>query len=86
LVREGLLVVAVGWQSRVSLTVAVVLFKVKLMVGAVGWLLWVVSLVVSDVLFNSVFIMGVVGRHGLMSVAVLRWRMYCVMLVVGLRW
>ena len=66
--------------------VVVVLFKVRLMVGAVRWLLWVVSLVVGDVLLSSVFIVGVVGWHGLMSVAVLRWRMYSVMMVVGLRW
>ena len=66
--------------------VVVVLFKVRLMVGAVGWLMWVVSWVVGDVLFSLVFILGVVGWRGLMSVAVLRWRMYCVMLVVGLRW
>ena len=36
------------------------LFKVELIVVAVGWLLWV-SLVVGGVLFNLVLFVGVVG-------------------------
>ena len=39
---------------------SVVLFRVKLVLLAVGWLLWV-SLVVGGVMFNAVFIVGVVG-------------------------
>ena len=45
-----------GWQVWVSLLASVVLFRVKLMLMAVGWLLWVGSVV-----FNAVFIVGVVG-------------------------
>ena len=44
----------------VSLLAGVVLFRVKLVLLAVGWLWWV-SLVVGGVLFNSVFVVGVVG-------------------------
>ena len=43
------------------------------------------SLMVGGVLVSSVLIVGVVGQHGLISVAVRRWRMYCMMLVSGLR-
>ena len=43
------------------------------------------SLVVGGVLVSSVLIVGVVGRHELISEAVRRWRLYCMMLVFGLR-
>ena len=39
---------------------SVVSFRVDLILMAVGWLLWV-SLVVGGVMFNAVFIVGVVG-------------------------
>ena len=39
---------------------SVVLFRVRLMVVVVVWLLWV-SLVAGGVMFNAVFIVGVVG-------------------------
>ena len=38
-----------------------------------------------DRLCGLLWIVGVLVRSGLVSVAVLRWRMYCRMLVVGLR-
>ena len=38
----------------------VVMFRVRLILVVVGWLLWV-SLVVGGALFNSVFIVVVVG-------------------------
>ena len=56
----------------------------ELILVAVGWLLWAL-LVVGCVLFDLVLIGGVVGWRGLRSVAVFRWRTYCMMLVVGLR-
>ena len=60
-----------------------VLFKVELRVVAVGWLLWAL-LVAGGWWFQLVLIGVVVGWRGLRSVAVVRWRTYCVMLVVGL--
>ena len=48
------------------------LFMVGLVMVAVGRWVWGLLLVV-----------GVLVRLGLMSVAVLRWRMYCKMLFVG---
>ena len=45
-----------------------------LVMVAVGW--WLCGLL---------WVVGVLVRSGLVSVAVLRWRMYCRMLVVGLR-
>ena len=50
------------------------LFRVELVVVVVGWRWWGLLLVV-----------GVLFKLGLMSVAVLWWRMYCRMLVVDLR-
>ena len=50
------------------------LFRVELVTVAVGWRLW-----------GSLLVVVVLCKVGLMSVAVLRWRMYCMMLVVGLR-
>ena len=41
------------------------------------------SLVVGGMLVSSVLIVGVVGWHELICGAVRRWRMYCMMLVVG---
>ena len=35
--------------------------------------------------WESLWLVGVLVRLGLVSVAVLRWRMYCRMLAVGLR-
>ena len=64
--------------------VSVGLCKVELILVAMGWLLWAL-LVVGCVLFDLVLIGGVVGWRGLRSVAVFRWRTYCMMLVVGLR-
>ena len=80
----GLILVAVGWQVWVLLMVVVVLFKVARRVVAVGWLLWAL-LVVGCLLFDVMLIGGGVGWRGLRSVAVFRWRTYCMMLVVGLR-
>ena len=51
------------------------LFRVELVMVVVGWQWW-----------ESLLVVGVLFKLGLMSVAVLRWRMYCKMLVVGLRW
>ena len=84
LCKVELILVAVGWQVWVSLMVGVVLFKVGLGVVAVGWLWWAL-LVVGGLLFNLVLIGGVVRGLGLRSVAVFRWRTYCMMLIVGLR-
>jgi hypothetical protein len=66
------------------LLVSVGLCQVGLILVAVGWLLWAL-LVVGCLLFDVVLIGGVVGWRGLRSVAVFRWRTYCMMLVVGLR-
>jgi hypothetical protein len=60
LLRLELKSVAGGWQVWVSLLASVVWFWVKLVLMAVGWRLWV-SLVVGGVMFNAVFIVGVVG-------------------------
>ena len=79
-VMSGVLIMSVGWAGVmgwcgcVALLVVDGLFMVGLEMVAVGrWLcglLWVV---------------GVLVGSGLVSVAVLQWRMYCRMLVVGLR-
>ena len=50
------------------------LFKVELVTVAVGRRLW-----------GSLLVVGLLVILELMSAAVLRWRMYCKMLVVGLR-
>ena len=58
--------------------------RVEFILVAVGWLLWAL-LVVGCLLFDVVLIGGGVGWCGLRSVAVFRWRTYCMMLFVGLR-
>jgi hypothetical protein len=60
-----------------------VLCRLELVTVAVGWRVWVL-LVVGGVLFGLLLSVGVLGWHGLVSVAVCRWRKYCMMLVVGL--
>ena len=59
--------------------VGVVWFELGLAMVAVGWQWWV-SLVTEWVAG------GWLLKGALRSVAVRRWRMYCVILVVGLRW
>ena len=63
-----------GWHGRVALLLVDGLFVVGLVMVAVSW--W---------LCGFSWIVGVLVRSGLVSVAVLRWRMYCRMLVVGLQ-
>ena len=78
LFRLGLRVVAVGWLLWVSLWVNDVLLGLGLRCVAVGWQWWVSAAagrVTGGWLLEGAF----------RSVAVRRWRMYCVILVVGLR-
>jgi hypothetical protein len=69
LFRVELIVDAVGWQVWVSLVVVVEVVgvalrvvavgsRLELLVWAVGWLLWE-SLVVGDMLFSTVFVVGI---------------------------
>ena len=62
------------WRGRVALLLVDGLFVLGLVMVAVSW--W---------LCGFSWTVGVLVRSGLVSVAVLRWRMYCRMLVVGLR-
>ena len=54
------------------------LFEVELIVVAVRWQMWVLLMVR---LFAGLWLL----ESALRSVAVRRWKMYCMMLVVGLR-